>query len=64
LAYIFEAPEHTPSRAPPRAIVAAVAKPARSGEVGMSPARLARVTELTQREIDAGTFAGAVTLVA
>lgn len=32
--------------------------------VGLSTARLARVTELMQRQIDAGMFAGAVTLVA
>lgn len=32
--------------------------------VGLSTARLARVTELMQRHIDAGTFAGSVTLVA
>ena len=41
------------------------AKPAvRPESVGFSPARLARVNELMQRHIDAGTFAGSVTLVA
>ena len=32
--------------------------------VGLSAARLARVTELMQRNIDDGTFSGAVTLIA
>ncbi|MEO8464960.1 MAG: serine hydrolase domain-containing protein [Gammaproteobacteria bacterium] len=32
--------------------------------IGLSTARLARVTELMQRNIDAGTFAGSVTLIA
>jgi CubicO group peptidase (beta-lactamase class C family) len=32
--------------------------------VGLSPARLARVTELMQRQIDAGSFSGSVTLIA
>lgn len=32
--------------------------------VGLSTARLARVTELMQRQIDAGRFSGAVTLIA
>jgi CubicO group peptidase (beta-lactamase class C family) len=36
----------------------------RPESAGLSAARLARVTELMQRQIDAGTFAGAVTLVA
>ena len=36
----------------------------RPENVGLSSARLERVTELMQRHIDAGTFAGAVTLVA
>ena len=36
----------------------------RPESVGFSPARLARVSELMQRHIDAGTFAGSVTLVA
>jgi CubicO group peptidase (beta-lactamase class C family) len=36
----------------------------RPESVGFSPARLARVNELMQRHIDAGTFAGSVTLVA
>ena len=33
-------------------------------DVGLSTARLARVTQLMQRHIDARTFSGAVTLVA
>ncbi len=37
---------------------------ARPEDVGLSSARLERVTELMQRHIDAGTFAGSVTLVA
>ena len=37
---------------------------ARPETVGLSAARLVRVTELMQRHIDAGTFAGSVTLVA
>jgi CubicO group peptidase (beta-lactamase class C family) len=49
------------------AIVAAAAQGAtpavRPESVGFSPARLTRVTELMQRHIDAGTFAGSVTLV-
>ena len=36
----------------------------RPESVGLSTARLARVTELMQRQIDAGTFTGAVTLIA
>ncbi len=36
----------------------------RPESVGLSTARLARVTELMQRQIDAGTFAGSVTLIA
>ena len=36
----------------------------RPESVGLSTARLARVTELMQRKIDAGTFSGAVTLIA
>jgi len=36
----------------------------RPESVGLSTARLARVTELMQRQIDAGTFSGAVTLIA
>jgi CubicO group peptidase (beta-lactamase class C family) len=36
----------------------------RPESVGLSTARLARVTELMQRQIDAGTFSGSVTLVA
>ncbi len=47
------------------AVSASAAPPtARPEDVGLSTARLERVTELMQREIDAGTFAGAVTLVA
>ncbi|HEU4616445.1 MAG TPA: serine hydrolase domain-containing protein [Gammaproteobacteria bacterium] len=42
----------------------AAAPTARPEDVGLSAARLQRVDELMQREIDAGTFAGAVTLVA
>jgi CubicO group peptidase (beta-lactamase class C family) len=46
-------------------LTAHAATPAvRPESVGFSQARLARVTELMQRHIDAGTFAGAVTLVA
>jgi CubicO group peptidase (beta-lactamase class C family) len=37
---------------------------ARPESVGLSTARLARVTELMQRQIDAGTFSGSVTLIA
>src|SRR5262245_11712520 len=37
---------------------------ARPESVGLSAARLARVTELLQRQIDAGMFSGAVTLIA
>ena len=36
----------------------------RPESVGLSTARLARVTELMQRQIDAGTFSGSVTLIA
>jgi CubicO group peptidase (beta-lactamase class C family) len=36
----------------------------RPEDVGLSSARLERVAELMQRHIDAGTFAGAVTLIA
>lgn len=47
------------------AVSASAATPtARPEGVGLSTARLERVTELMRREIDAGTFAGAVTLVA
>jgi CubicO group peptidase (beta-lactamase class C family) len=44
--------------------VSAAAPMAKPEDVGLSSARLERVGELMQREIDAGTFAGAVTLVA
>ena len=36
----------------------------RPESLGLSTARLARVTELMQRQIDAGTFSGSVTLIA
>ena len=36
----------------------------RPESVGLSTARLARVTELMQRQIDAGNFSGSVTLIA
>lgn len=42
----------------------AAAPTARPESVGLSAARLERVTELMERHIEAGTFAGAVTLVA
>jgi len=37
---------------------------AKPEEVGLSPERLQRIHELIQRNMDAGNFAGAVTLVA
>ena len=43
---------------------AATAQSARPEDVGLDPERLERVTELVQRHIDAGSFTGAVTLVA
>jgi CubicO group peptidase (beta-lactamase class C family) len=48
------------------AVVAAnaAAPTVRPESVGLSTARLARVTELLQRQIDAGAFSGAVTLIA
>jgi CubicO group peptidase (beta-lactamase class C family) len=46
------------------AVAAQSATPARPEELGFSSARLQRVTELMQRHIDAGTFAGSVTLIA
>ncbi|HEX5047626.1 MAG TPA: serine hydrolase domain-containing protein [Gammaproteobacteria bacterium] len=47
------------------ATVAQAATPTvRPESVGLSAARLARVTELMQRQIDAGMFSGAVTLIA
>lgn len=46
------------------AAVAATPATVRPETVGLSTARLERVTELMQRHIAAGTFAGAVTLVA
>jgi CubicO group peptidase (beta-lactamase class C family) len=47
------------------AVAASAATPtARPEDVGLSSTRLERVTALMQREIDAGTFSGAVTLVA
>ena len=45
-------------------VSAAAAPMAKPEDVGLSSARLERVSELMQREIDAGTFSGAVTLVA
>lgn len=42
----------------------AAAPTVRPESVGLSTARLARVTELMQRQIDAGTFSGSVTLIA
>ena len=44
--------------------IAAAAPTARPEEVGLSGERLHRINELMQRHIDAGTFSGAVTLVA
>jgi CubicO group peptidase (beta-lactamase class C family) len=44
--------------------LAAVAPGARPEEVGLSTERLKRVAELVQRHLDAGSFSGAVTLVA
>jgi CubicO group peptidase (beta-lactamase class C family) len=44
--------------------MAAAAPTARPEEVGLSGERLRRINELMQRHIDAGTFSGAVTLVA
>src|SRR5690349_6683252 len=44
--------------------IAAAAPTARPEEVGFSAERLHRINELIQRNIDAGTFSGAVTLVA
>jgi hypothetical protein len=45
----------------PLAAATPIAKPE---EVGLSAERLARINELVKRNIDAGSFAGAVTLVA
>jgi CubicO group peptidase (beta-lactamase class C family) len=44
--------------------MAAATPTARPEEVGLSGERLRRINELMQRHIDAGTFSGAVTLVA
>ena len=44
--------------------IAAAAPTARPEEVGLSGERLRRINELMQRHIEAGTFSGAVTLVA
>jgi CubicO group peptidase (beta-lactamase class C family) len=44
--------------------MAAAAPTARPEDVGLSSERLRRINELVQRHIDAGTFSGAVTLVA
>ena len=44
--------------------VYASAPTAKPEDVGLSAERLKRVTELMQRQIDAGTFSGAVTLIA
>jgi len=45
-------------------VTAAAPAAAKPEEVGLAPDRLQRITELVQRQIDAGTFSGAVTLVA
>ena len=44
--------------------LAAATPTARPEDVGLSSERLHRINELIQRHIDAGTFSGAVTLVA
>jgi CubicO group peptidase (beta-lactamase class C family) len=44
--------------------LAAATPMAKPEEVGLSPERLARINELVKRNIDAGSFAGAVTLIA
>src|SRR5678815_4665965 len=44
--------------------ITAATPAARPEEVGLSAERLHRIDELIQRHIDAGTFSGAVTLVA
>ena len=44
--------------------IAAATPTARPEEVGLSAERLHRINELIKRHIDAGTFSGAVTLVA
>ena len=44
--------------------IAVAAPSARPEKVGFSAERLHRINELMQRHIDAGTFSGAVTLVA
>ena len=44
--------------------IAAATPTARPEEVGLSTERLQRISELMKRHIDAGTFSGAVTLVA
>jgi CubicO group peptidase (beta-lactamase class C family) len=44
--------------------LAAATPTAKPEEVGLSAERLKRITELVQRNIDAGSFAGAVTLIA
>src|SRR5262245_33036007 len=44
--------------------IAAATPTARPEEVGLSTERLHRINDLIQRHIDAGTFSGAVTLVA
>ena len=48
----------------PVTAAAPAAPAAKPEEVGLAPDRLQRITELVQRQIDAGTFSGAVTLVA
>jgi CubicO group peptidase (beta-lactamase class C family) len=47
-----------------RPLSAATAPAAKPEEVGLSPDRLKRVAELVQRHVAAGSFSGAVTLVA
>jgi CubicO group peptidase (beta-lactamase class C family) len=44
--------------------LAAATPTAKPEEVGLSPERLKRIDELVQRHLDAGSFAGAVTLIA
>jgi CubicO group peptidase (beta-lactamase class C family) len=44
--------------------ITAATPTARPEEIGLSAERLQRINELIQRNIDAGTFSGAVTLVA
>lgn len=48
----------------PQAEVAQTPRPAKAEDVGISSQRLQRIHDLIQRNIDAGNFSGAVTLVA